>query len=290
MIEKEEIRKSVRLFYDLQKLRIQTGNRAGSETAALSDLAKAQHDHRSQVLDTLERSELKFVKKLCAEHMMFDWLMKQKGCGPTMTGVILSEVNIHRCDTISALWSFAGLSVVDGHAPRPKKGQKRPYNAFLRTKLVGVLADCMIKSNSPWRKFYDDYKHRKESTVIECMGCEGKGKRLPTREEVKKGADPQKLRKCTNCKGTGTGAWGCSTGHRHMASKRYMIKMFLLEMWKEWRTRAGLPVTPSYQEVYLAPHGKHGMAKEMTEEMKLDETIEVDIVDDHYRLMDYPGS
>jgi hypothetical protein len=48
-----------------------------------------------------------------------------------------------------------------GHAQHPIKGQKLNYNAWLRTKLVGVLAGNLIKLKSPWRMFYDDYKHRK---------------------------------------------------------------------------------------------------------------------------------
>ena len=50
-----------------------------------------------------------------------------------------------------------------GEAMRPQRGQKLPYNAFLRAKMVGVLAEVLIKVKSPWAKFYYDYKHRKES-------------------------------------------------------------------------------------------------------------------------------
>lgn len=50
-----------------------------------------------------------------------------------------------------------------GHAQHPIKGQKLNYNAWLRTKLVGVLAGNFIKLRSPWRMFYDDYKHRKQT-------------------------------------------------------------------------------------------------------------------------------
>jgi len=48
-------------------------------------------------------------------------------------------------------------------AERPTKGEKLHYNKFLKTKLVGVMGSCLLKANSPWRKFYDDYKHRLKS-------------------------------------------------------------------------------------------------------------------------------
>jgi hypothetical protein len=50
-----------------------------------------------------------------------------------------------------------------GTAQRPEAGVKLPYNAWLRTKLVGVLGPVLLKVGSSYRKFYDDYKHRKDS-------------------------------------------------------------------------------------------------------------------------------
>lgn len=47
-----------------------------------------------------------------------------------------------------------------GKSMRPTRGEKLKYNAWLRSKLVGVAGPCLLKCNSPWRKFYDDYKHR----------------------------------------------------------------------------------------------------------------------------------
>jgi hypothetical protein len=67
----------------------------------------------------------------------------------------------------------------------------------------------MLKLGSPWKKQYDDYKHRKA-----------------------------------------TAGWGKSDAHRHAAAIRYMIKMLLLDIHKEWRTHLGLPVRPSYHEEY----------------------------------------
>lgn len=126
-----------------------------------------------------------------------------KGLGPTMAGVILSEYDIRRLETPSQMWAFAGLAPIpsrrckkchvtvtfkegvfvhdwkkstcgrqqlaekdtyaSGKAKKPIAGEKLSYNKFLKTKMVGVLGGCLLKSNSPWRKFYDDYKHRKES-------------------------------------------------------------------------------------------------------------------------------
>lgn len=51
-----------------------------------------------------------------------------------------------------------------GMAMKPRKGEKLRYNSFLKTKMVGVMADCLIKANGEWKKVYDDYKHRLQSS------------------------------------------------------------------------------------------------------------------------------
>lgn len=283
--ERDGLRQKVRMFYDLQRLRIQvTGrvqDRAEGTEIHLHPADVALLELRAQALHTAEKDVLKdvqdhlrtigFYKDVLSDKSRF------KGVGPTMAGVILSEFDITKEDTPSKMWAFAGLAPVKAHrckechavvdpdeegvfhhrkerprkalpgkggeaeapakkwkacslakvplnadqvyasgeAMHPKKGEKLPYNSWLRTKLVGVLAPVLLKCGSSWKKFYDDYKHRKQS--------EG---------------------------------WGRSDAHRHQAAMRYMIKMLLLEIWREWRAHEGLPVRPSYQEEYL--HHQHG--------------------------------
>jgi len=50
---------------------------------------------------------------------------------------------------------------VSGQTMRRVKGEKLKYNEWLKTKMVGVLAPVLLQVNSPWRKYYDDYKNRK---------------------------------------------------------------------------------------------------------------------------------
>jgi hypothetical protein len=252
--KRQRLREAVRFFYDLQKLRIQQGNRAGSDTIMLDTKDQEFHEARSKTLNELERRELKNIERLCKTEKIYTWLKSQRGIGPTMCGVIMAEIDIKRAETVSALWKYTGLDVQNGKAPRPTKGQKLTYNAWLRTKIVGVAADCMIKAGSPWRVYYDNYKLRLQSMNLEkCMGCDGTGK-------AKMGEN--KGKKCKNCKGVGKNApWGASDGHRHRAAIRYMMKAFLRELYKEWRTLEGLEVRPPYAEAVLGRvHGDHGGA------------------------------
>lgn len=252
--EQIEMRHAVRFFYDLQKLRIQSGLRAGSTTAELSKRHQTALEVRSELLHKLERNALTDVRRVLKKFPIYlTWLKDQRGVGPTMAGVILAEIDISRSETVSQLWAYCGLAVApDGRAQRRVKGQKANYNPWLKAKLVKVLGECMIKANSPWREHYDNYKHRKSHTPVDtCMGCNGK--------KTVKAAGSTKETKCKNCDGGAkTPMWGRSDAHRHQAAMRYMVKMFLAELFVQWRTIKNLPVPEPYKESVLGRrHGDH---------------------------------
>jgi hypothetical protein len=244
-----EMRNAVRFFYDLQKLRIQSGLRAGAATADLSiEHHRAMHV-QSFLMEQLEGGAKKEVTRLLKGFPIYtEWLKAQKGIGPTLSGVLIAEIDIHRSETPSQLWSFCGLGVgTDGKAQRRKKGEKANFNPWLKSKVVHVLGDCMIKAKSPWRDFYDNSKTRKQNTIVDvCMACNDTGKVEKT--------------KCRNCDGgEKRPPWGRSDAHRHRAAMRYMVKMFLLELYKQWRTLENLPVSEPYSEAVLGRrHGDHG--------------------------------
>ena len=269
-LEQERLRRSVRFFYDLQKLRVQSSNRNTTDTVELTDSDAAFMESTGEGLNALEKQALKQTTSILKGIPIYKhWLKNQKGCGPTMSGVLLSEIDIRKADTISALWRFCGLAVdaTTGKAERRTKGQKAHYSPWLKSKVLHVLGDCMVKANSPWRIHYDNYKHRKMNTILDvCMGCEGTGQATVEDDEATPDPETKKKKtkkvKCTNCDGTGGPApWGNTKAHRHNAAMRYMVKMFLLELWVKWRELEGLPVTPTYAEAMLdREHGDHGGA------------------------------
>ncbi len=288
--KRSQIRSAAEVFYDLQKLRIATNNRFRTsgrpeeQTQEEADFLAGVSTH----LDGLEALALQYAKRHLKKHPISKWLEAQRGCGPTMATVIVASFDIHKADTVSKFWAYSGLGVMpDGRAQRRIKGQKVNYNPWLRTKLVGVLADCFIKAarwdpeqqcyiggrgkpvelHTVWRRFYDDYKHRKKSQRVPvCMACEGTGKasKPETDAEAAEREYAEETRgatvpagACPNCEGTGGPApWGRSDGHRAAAAKRYMIKMFLIELHTTWRTLEGLPVRAPYREAVLGmpPH------------------------------------
>ena len=184
-----------------------------------------------------DESEMeKVIAKTVQEHPLWDAFLKDtKGCGPLMSAVILSEFDIRKAERISQFWSYAGLDVADDGRGRgrykehlvdqdykDKDGKTQTkkgitFNPFLKTKMVGVLGGCFIKVDGKYRKIYVDYKHRLENH--------------------EKHKDKTKM-------------------HRHNMATRYMVKIFLQDLWLAWREIEGLPVTQPYHEAVLG-HTHH---------------------------------
>lgn len=99
------------------------------------------------------------------------------------------------------------------------------YNPFLKAKLAGVLADCMLRAPRGYKEFYYDYKHRMENH-----------RRYGTHNDKKKGIDGRII---------------TSKGRRNNMARRYMVKMFLVDLYRHWRRIEGLPVHGPYSEAKL---------------------------------------
>lgn len=260
-VQKEKLKNAVRYFYDLQRLRIQAKGRSSKKAeiaeAHLDEKDKEFLDKQGTKLNNIEKDALKEVQRLLKGIPIYENFLKDvRGIGPTLSGVLISEIHIENCNTASQLWAWCGLSVENGHAVKPKRGEKLRYNPWLKYKLLKVMGDCFIKSKSPYTDFFYNYRTRKENQQVPiCMGCNGTGgvTRVKRDEEVEVGTKkPRKKAVCPNCEGTGGPApWGGSPKHRQAAANRYMVKMFLLDLWKEWRKLEGLEVRVPYAEEYL---------------------------------------
>ena len=278
-----DLRTLVRGIYNIQKLRIQMGNRlvgnfkvklgqAPSEPESTLDkkgealLKQLRADYKkitdgiqalptfkkfkSQgVIDTYtelclvssydnlegeEKSQFKYLDNVLKGYEIYTkYLIKVKGVGPAMAGVILSEIDISIAKYPSSLWKLAGLDVADDGAGRSRKKEhlididyidknKKPavkkgitFNPFLKTKLCGVLTGSFMRAgDNLYSEAYYNYKNKLENHPIH-----------KTKTKL----------------------------HRHNMANRYMIKLFLIDLHREWRTIVGLPVSVPYSE------GKLGM-------------------------------
>ena len=227
----EAIRQSLiintRAYYDYQDERIRLDGMLG--TKKNGDIKKGTPERDDSLLlelkkryDDIVALEEGLYKVIAGEvHQTELWnqfLLNVKGCGETMAAVIMTQFDINKAPTVSNLWSFAGFAP---GKDKKVKGQKCCFNQFLRAKLCGVLGSGFLKANSPYREFYDNMKHRLESSD---WGMESKN---PTDKKRPK------------------------AGHQHKAATRYMVKMFLKDLYIAWRTIEGLSVREPYQAEYL---------------------------------------
>jgi hypothetical protein len=179
---------------------------------------------------------------------IYAWLRQQGGIGPALAGVLISTLDPHKARNVSSFWKYAGLDV--GHDGRGRSRRQEhlvereyvdkngkpasrmgvTYNPWLKMKLF-TLAGSFMRSNSPWRATYDGYKHRLVSD--------------PSRAKI----DVKAWKKIHAADEETKNLW--TPGRIDMAAKRYMIKQFLAELWVEWRTLEGLPVTQPYHVAKL---------------------------------------
>lgn len=282
---RSEIRSLVRSIYDLQKIRISQGNRIFILWCRKNNIDFKDKDNKAKadkkleeyrtaydlITNNLKTDLFKCIKKLVIppdqiitttiELIMVEgyneiyerekkqfaylekvldsvdiytkYLKKIKGIGPAMAGVLISEINIYKSKYSSSIHKYAGIDVVieDGKA-RSKRAEHLidveyvnkegkiatrksiTYNPFLQSKLLSIMAEGLIKSNSPKYKLvvYNNYKHR-----------------LNNREDLKDHSDM----------------------HKHRMTIRYMMKIFLMDLYDNWRPMEGLAVHKPYHEVVL---------------------------------------
>lgn len=217
----------VRAHFDYQRERMSMDGRLGvKKDGSMKKLTPERDDNlllglyqRKEIVIGMEESTAKEITAEVHKHDLWKtFLQDVKGCGEMIAAVIITEFDIHKWENVSKGWAFAGLAP---GKDRKAKGTKCPYNQFLRAKLCGVLGSSFLKCNSPYREYYDNMKHRYES---QSWGMDSKH---PTDKNRPK------------------------AGHQHKAATRYMIKMFLKDVYVAWRTLEGLSVREPYQAEYL---------------------------------------
>jgi hypothetical protein len=208
----------------LQKLRIAEGNRAGASEKLGEPGRQALHEGYEKRLQALEDDITEGVRAEMREHPAWPWLKDIRGVAETSAALVVGYIDIEKCPTVSSLWRYAGYGVVDGRRERPTKGEKLHYNARLKT-MVWRLTDLQIKTRGPFRKAYDDAKHRYLTTHGPDSGYKDP---YPGKNEGK--------------------PW--TLAHCELAARRAASKLFLSMLWQVWREAEGLTTQGPWIEQY----------------------------------------
>lgn len=277
------IRMLVRVREDFQSMRKRVDNRIGRkangqmQAVGERDISPEDFDMFADIAKEAkaqEKNAEKQLKKVLKRFTIYNEYLKDiKGVGEIAAGWIIGWIDIHEATTVSKIWQYAGMNPgevrgkvdIKASSYKPEmgallkeykslSGEKRvmyqsdkmirgdrltpgfisPFNGRLRTALCGVMADGFIKcQNSYALEFYYPYKNRLENSDKEVLHV---GKMKSWKDVTK--------------------------GHRDRAAKRYMVKMFLKDLYPVWRSLEGLPVREPYQDEYLGH--RHGEKKSVS--------------------------
>jgi len=225
------LRSLVEVYYDVQDVRIRTANR-------LRQFGKIKGvDHPRQ----LKKIELEIRKDILEKFAEFDlpiwteWLSKVKGIGSILGAGLIGYIgDISRFDSISKLWAYSGLHVVDGRAPKRKRGEKINWNPKMRALMWKIARSFAFQKEAPSRTKYEENKRY----YLEKYGDRIKNpKSCPEYEKCRKRL---KKRKEPACK-----------GHLEAMARRRLVKQFLACLWLKWRELEGLPVSKPYAIEHL---------------------------------------
>ena len=155
------------------------------------------------------------------------YLGQIRGIGPIGAARIITTLDLDRAKHVSSFWKFTGLDVVID--PETGEGQGRSkkkehlirrkyinkegkederdsvtYDPRFKSSLMGVICGNLMKQNAGYKKIYDDYRYRKtvENDTL----------------------DPEKKR---------------TKAHIHKMALRYMGKVFLKDLFINWRKLEG---------------------------------------------------
>lgn len=230
-------------------------------TGVISDFTELVLVHQYEGLERQEREQFRHLGEALEPLPIYaQWLEKQRGIGPAMGAVLVTYFDIHKAVRPSQFWAVAGLDVGPDGLARSRRREhlvEREYTSrsgeiktrvsttfdpWLQSRMLGVLGASLLRSGSPYRKYYDNYKHR-----IQSDPGRRKGTLADKRQDRAKGIVDETI-------------WHPLRIHR--ASQRYMVKMLIADFWRAWRELEGLPVVASYHEAVLGHrHHEKGAAE-----------------------------
>ena len=245
------IRRLTDIYYDIQDVRIRTASRLRvfpikSETGYPDEILKIEKQTKKEIENHLESVPI-YVQ----------WLKEVKGIGPCLSGGLIgiimvkfslkdslggcSEVQkrfalktkdkkfrvpeirgISAFANVSKLWRFSGLDVVDGHAPRRRRGEHVTWSPKMRT-LCWKIGESFVKVGDFYRTQYEEFRRMEDERNFICEVCK---KNHPKAKQ-------------------------CIKGHRYARAKRKTVKMFLAHLFDRWYRLEGLTPPKPYAQKFL---------------------------------------
>lgn len=223
LMPKQEARFLVDLYYQFQKLRIHMNNQVSSMTLDVPEGKEEPCDilrHFAANMAKMEKMAESCLKRFVENDEVGLWMTSNKGVGGILAANILANVDITKAVTAGAIYKFAGLDPTQEW----KKGEKRPWNAKLKTacwKLGESFVKVSGKEDAFYGKLYREVKERYQTkndaggfADRAKEGLEKYGKTTEAYQHCKEGHLPP--------------------AHINSMAKRYAVKMFLSHLHEVW--------------------------------------------------------
>lgn len=179
-----EARFLVDSYYIIQEDRKRTGNQVLAMKAEPHDLLTWFKDQNA----VLEKQIAVALDKYSASKPIGLWMRSQYGIGPVIAAGLMAHIDIKKASTAGAIWRFAGLDPT----MKWEKGQKRPWNADLKT-LCWKIGQSFMKFSGQEECFYGKlYLERKKYEVARNDRMDNKELALSLAPRFNKSTDAYK--------------------------------------------------------------------------------------------------
>lgn len=219
----DEARFLVDAYYQMQGSRIRHNNQVRS-------MLKQGEPHGillwlAEQSGSLEEQIKRSLDKYSAAHPVGEWMRAQVGIGPVIAAGLLAHIDITKAPTVGHIWRFAGLDPTSIWS----KGERRPWNADLKT-LCWHAGESFVKfSNHPGCFYGHLYKQRKEREVE-------RNERGDFKEQAADKLAKFKINPTTDAFKHYT-AGHLPPARIHARARRYAVKIFLAHVHGEWYRR-----------------------------------------------------
>lgn len=221
-LSKEEARYLVDLYYQMQEYRKVSDNQ-------VRQLQKEDNKEPHETLAffannfrTLERN-IKSVLQVYAESKPIgQWMLSICGIGPVISAGLMANIDITKVQTAGQIQAFAGLDPTrEWH-----KGEKRPYNARLKT-LCWKIGQCFIKVQNNEEDVYGKIFAIRKAYEIE------RNEKGELADQAKAKLERFNIKKTTDAyKWYSQGK--LPPAHINQRASRYAVKIFLSHLFSVW--------------------------------------------------------
>lgn len=222
-----EARYLVDAYYQLQKARIGTANQQRSLEASGEPHAVVRWF--KQTATTLEGQMRRVLGQYSQARVVGQWAELNRGIGPVLSAGLLAHLGDRDRPTVGRIWRFAGLDPTVIW----KKGEKRPWNARLKT-LCWKVADSFVKQSGHEDCLYGRLYVQRKQYEVERDTSEGNAETAKRTLETRKFKD--KATRAVYESGH------LPDGRLDLQARRWTVKLFL----SHW-----------HHVDYFSRHGEH---------------------------------